>query len=178
MRQRAYGGATERRNTVKDMLQRMCENHEKINHDNGWIVEERNKHKVLTNEINQEDYWREIEGIDAAVFVPGHHNNMLDRGHLQYLAFGCLTVAPNIPECLPFGNRLVGYSDYLTLVPFKTECNYLKCKDDYSDLIKILTWKSIHSYAHPFSEMGENSKKLFKETCTPEAIGRWIASKL
>jgi len=178
MRQRAYGDAIERRNKVRELLEDYVTAHEKVNKEHGWVPTDKNTHKILTGIITQEDYWREIETIDLAVFVPGHHNNMLDRAHLQYLAFGCLTLAPNIPECLPFGHKLVGYDDLQTLVPQTTPCHYLRCRDDYSNLLTILTWKSIHSFQHPFVEMGMNAKQLFKDTCTPEAIGRWILEKI
>lgn len=178
MRQRSYGGAIERRNKVREMLEEYVSSHEKVNKDNGWVLTDKNTQKLLTGLVPQEEYWREIGNIDLAVFVPGHHNLMLDRAHLQYLAFGCPTIAPTIPECLPFGKKLIGYDDIQTLIPQTTHCHYLRCKDDYSNLLTMLTWKNLHSYQHPFLEMGMNAKKMFKETCTPEAIGKWIISKL
>lgn len=177
-RQRPYGGAVERRVRVQNILRRIADDHERLCQNNGWVVNDADKHKVFTDIIEQEEYWKEINNINIAVFVPGHHNNMIDRGHLQYLAFGCLTVSPDLPECLPFGRKLIGYDNFPKLMPQKTDAHYLKCKDDYSNLISIIMWNGIHSFVHPFSQISENAKTLFKETCTPEAIGRWIGSKL
>jgi hypothetical protein len=146
-RQRPYAGALERRIKVQKLLR-----------DNF-------KDDVLTDIIDQVKYWREINEIESSVFVPGQNNNMLDRGHLQYLAFGCYTISPYLPEILPY-NRLI--------VP---GVHYCQCKDDYSDLIDIIMQKKLNSNQTEYKEIGENAKKLFQETCTPEAIGKWIQSK-
>jgi len=177
-RQRPYGDATERRIKVQKTLKRLADDSDKLNAEHGWDVDDKSRHKILTGIIGQEDYWKEINDVDMAVFAPGYCNNMLDRAHLQYLAFGCLTVSPNIPEVLPFGKRLLGHDKFPNLMPQETNCHYLKCKDDYSDVISIVMWKGIHSFVHPFIQISENAKTLFKETCTPEAVGKWIQSKL
>ena len=177
-RQVPYGDAIERRTMVQAKLQKLVDDNDRLNKKHGWIVKDRDRYKILTGFIHQEDYWKEINNIDIAVFVPGHHNNMIDRGHLQYLSFGCLTISPDLPECLPFGKKLIGYDMWPQLIPTRTGCHYLKCKDDYSNLLNIIMWKGIHSFVHPFVEIGMNAKTLFKETCTPEAIGQWIKQHL
>ena len=165
-RQRPYGGALKRRIDVQKVLRSMVDDSDRINKEHGWVVDEKNSMMLLTDIINQEDYWREINDIDIAVFVPGHHNQMIDRGHLQYLAFGCYTISPLLPEILPFNNILV------------PGVHYAQCKDDYSDLINIIMSKHVNSNQTSYKDTGENAKKLFKKTCTPEAIGKWIQSKL
>jgi len=117
---------------------------------------------VLLSKIEQEDYWKEINKIKIAVFVPGYSNNMIDRGQLQYFAFGCCTISPNLPDILPFNNKIIDGK------------HYIKCKDDYSDLISIINNLKIEDSL----EIGRNAKSLFKNACIPEKIDQWIKSKL
>jgi len=162
-RQRPYAGALERRTKVQKMLlDQFGEKHIEMN-----FCEMPVDAGILTKQIAQIDYWKEVHNIGLAVFVPGHHNNMLDRGHIQYMALGCCTVSPRLPERLPF-NR--------TIDP---ELHYIQCPDDYSGLIELLN-KHRYSggYYEPWNSIGNNAKQLFKETCTPEAIGKWIKTKL
>jgi hypothetical protein len=136
-RQKAYARSFERREHIQKVLV--------INFSK----------KLLSSIINQIDYWRDINRIKIAVFVPGWCNNMIDRGQLQYMGFGCCTISPNLPEKLPFNNN--------------------QCKDDYSDLIETLNNKSFEIW---YTKIGKAAKSLFQKTCTPEAIGEWIGSKL
>jgi hypothetical protein len=152
-RQRPYCGALERRIRVQHILKT----------DFGATV--------LTELINQEDYWKEISRIKVAVFVPGQNNNMLDRGHIQYMAFGCCTISPNLPELLPsIANIYEGYH-CRAILPDK---HYIQCKDDYSDLSDIICRLSDDKC----KEIGDNAKKLFQETSTPEVLGEWIKKHL
>lgn len=121
---------------------------------------------VLTDLIDQVKYWREINEIDCAVFVPGQNEHILDRGNLQYLAFGCYTISPDLPEVLPFNRALV------------PGVHYARCKDDYSDLIDIIMRKRINSNPTSYKKIGDNAKQLFQETCTPKAVGEWIKKHL
>jgi hypothetical protein len=147
-RQRPYGGAIERRKFVQNLLVKDFPN------------------RVWVNIIPQEDYWKEISRINVAVFVPGFCNNMLDRGHLQYMAFGCYTLSPNIPEILPFNKKVL------------PGIHYSKCSNNYMDLTSLIWGKYLNSNQNRYFEIGLNAKKLFKETCTPKAIGEWIGVNL
>jgi hypothetical protein len=150
-RQRPYAGALARRKYVQALLNKL-------------YGEDRDR--VLINIIDQEEYWREINRIELAIFVPGFCNNILDRGHLQYLGFGCCTISPNLPEVLPFNK---------VLIPGE---HYIECKEDYTNLIDIIMTKRINSNQSKYKEIGENAKKLFQETSIPEKIGEWIGAHL
>lgn len=143
-RQRPYAGALQRRTDVQKLLK---------------------KHfSVQTGVIEQESYWREVPRILTSVFVPGYCNNMLDRGQFQYMAFGCATISPRLPERLPF-NR--------TLDP---GVHYVVCRDDYSDLIDIINGAMREK--DYLIQIGRNAKKLFGETSEPAKLGEWIAQNL
>jgi hypothetical protein len=144
-RQRHYGNAKERRNYVKMMLESKYRN-------------------ILTTQLAQFTYWFDIDNLFLAVFVPGFNNNMLDRAQFQYMAFGCCTISPRLPEILPFGNCLIPNE------------HYIMCRDDYSDLIDLIEFYSCCKEA--CFEMGQNAKKLFANTSIPLQIMKWIESKL
>ena len=120
---------------------------------------------VETNLLpNQISYWMDINNCLVAVFVPGATNNMLDRGQWQYMAFGCCTISPKLPELLPFNKILI------------PGVHYIHCNDDYSDLPEKIEW--CKQNREKCIEIGRNAKKLFLETSTPEKIVEWIALKL
>jgi len=145
MRQRFYGNATERRNTARNIL---------INKFPGLNIAQ----------VSQKEFWLEINNCFLPVFVPGWCNNMLDRGQFQYMALGCCTISPRLPECLPFGKKLIPNE------------HYIQCKDDYSDLIDLI--KFYECFRETCIEIGNNAKQLFEITSTPEAIGNWIGDRL
>jgi len=143
-RQRPYAGALQRRTDVQNLLK---------------------KHfKVQTVLLDQKLYLKEVSRILTSVFVPGYCNNMLDRAQFQYMALGCATISPNLPEMLPFNQ---------VLIPGK---HYIRCKDDYSDLVDIV--KGAACEQDYLKGIGNNAKKLFEETSTPEKLGEWIALHL
>lgn len=141
-RQRPYAGALQRRTAIQGLLYNKF------------------KHEVAFDLRGQEDYWKEINNVKVAVFVPGQNNNIYDRGHIQYMAFGCATISPNLPEVLPFNN---------TIIP---DIHYIRCNDDYSDLIEIIENLDIEKLKF----IGNNAKQLFKQSCTPEVLGKWITN--
>ena len=140
-RQRPYAGAAERRFKVQALLKRCYRD-------------------VQTELLEQVDYWREISKTGVSVFVPGQNNNIYDRGHAQYLAFGCATISPYLPEILPFNREIV--ENY----------HYVKCLDDYTDFPALID--DVLVKPDYLKQVGENAKKLFRETSTPGAIGNWI----
>ena len=94
MRQRSYGGATARRDKVRNQLVKTFGKDAK------------------TRKLDQDLYFLDVEDISLAVFVPGAQENMLDRGQFQYMALGVPTISPIIPELLTQGKFEAGV-DYL-----------------------------------------------------------------
>lgn len=146
-RQIAYGNASQRRSYVRNLLTKKY-------------------HKLLEHDIipKQIKYWESINDMLVAVCVPGQNNNMLDRGQLQLMAFGTCTISPNLPEYLPFNKQLM------------PDVDYIRCNDDYSDLIDKIEWVK----AHPKKaiDIGQNAKELFQQTSVPEKIEEWILFNL
>ena len=140
-RQRPYCGALERRTRVQRILHSCYRD-------------------VQTQLLDQVNYWSEISKISISIFVPGQNNHIYDRGHAQYLAFGCATISPHLPEVLPSKREII--ENY----------HYIKCLDDYSDFPTLIDQVLVKP--DYLKQVGENAKKLFNETSTPEAIGNWI----
>lgn len=141
-----YGNAMERRSFVQR------------------ILKEKYNRLVMTSRVLQSEYWKKINNCLVHVFVPGARNDMLDRGHVQYMAFGCCTIAPPIMDILPYEGRLV------------PEVHYVQCEPDYSDLIARIEW--CKSNRNVCVEIGKNAKQLFGETCVPEKLWDWIMNKV
>lgn len=147
--QRPYGNATERRNYVREIL------YKKYKSPNNLIY---------SPDYGQEDYWKLINNCLVHVFVPGCYNDMLDRGHIQYLAFGCCTISPKIVDLLPYSTKLV------------SGMHYIECKPDYSNLIEKIEWCKTHR--DDCIEIGMNARRLFEYSCTPKRLWEWILSKV
>jgi len=141
--QRPGGGAIERRTHVQSMLTRKY----------GALA-------VTNANSSQVEYWKKINNCLVHVFVPGACNNMLDRGHLQYLAFGCCTIAPKIIDMLPYYEKLVPGT------------HYVECRPDYSDLIDKIEW--VRSNRECAIEIGKNAKALFERSCEPDKLWNWV----
>ena len=105
-------------------------------------------------------FWEKINDCLISVCVPGQRNDSLDRGQFQYMAFGACTVSPNLSMVLPY------------MEPLEAGVHYVKCADDYSDLIEKIEWCKEHRAQ--CVEIGNNAKKLFWETCIPSAIWEWM----
>lgn len=123
-------------------------------------IKERYGDKVDTNISSQEIFWKEINNCLVSVCVPGARNNILDRGQLQYMAFGACTISPELDIILPY---------WLKPEPNK---HYIVCAEDYSDLIEKIEWCQDN-----FSEcrdIGAAAKNLFEQSCTPERVWEWI----
>lgn len=115
---------------------------------------------VLKREKNQVDYWKRINSCLVHVFIPGARLDILDRGHLQYMAFGCCTISPPIIDMLPYYRKL------------EPGIHYVQIKPDYSDLIDKVEWCK-HNRRQCI-EIGHNAQKLFNATCTPTSLRDWI----
>jgi len=142
-KQRPYGNAKERRILIHKNLKKVY----KENVD------------IVFND-SQQVFWDRINVCLAGVFVPGAYNNMMDRGHLQYLSFGCCTISPYIDDVFPFNKKLIPGVHYLT------------CRKDYSDLIPLIDW--CQNNKSTCIEIGKNAKEFFNETCKPLKVKEWI----
>ena len=81
---------------------------------------------------------------------------MIDRSVSQAFALGCPVITSYKPDLLPFGATW--------------DLCYIKCADDYSNLITTigLTADSV------YEEVAQRAKEQFKRYCTPEAIGKYL----
>ena len=120
--------------------------------------------KVITEKVKQIAFWRQVNDCLVAVCVPGQRPGILDRGHFQLMAFGCCTISTRILTRLPYGRRL------------DPGVHYLKCKDDWSDLVEKVEWCKANR--EKCRKIGENAKRLFLETSTPDKVWTWIRSVL
>jgi len=111
---------------------------------------------LLTSIVSQEQFFNEFGQIKCYIHSDGNHLGMIDRSVSQAFALGCPVITSYKPDLLPFGATW-------------DKC-YIKCSDDYSDLItKIgLTADSI------FIEVAQRAKEQFNKYCTPEAIGKYL----
>lgn len=147
--QRPYGNATERRNYVRKVLFKKYKPSKKY---------------IYSPDYQQEHYWKLINNCLVHVFVPGCYNDMLDRGHIQYLAFGCCTISPRIVDLLPYDTKLIPGT------------HYIECKSDYSNLVEKIEWCKKNRAR--CVEIGKNAQKLFDQSCTPKRLWEWILSKV
>ena len=141
--QKPRGAAVLRRNLVQKLLVETYNDKAKVNFVN-----------------NQEIFWATINDCLVHVCVPGARNDILDRGHLQAMAFGCCTISPKIPDCLAWNQELI------------SDVHYVICKDDYSDLLEKIEW--CRENRSSCVEIGRNAKRLFEETSTPDKLVEWI----
>lgn len=140
--QRPGAAAKRRRNTVK------------------WKLKKRYGEHVDTDITSRESFWKKINNCLVSVCVPGARNDILDRGQLQYMAFGACTISPELDITLSY---------WLKPEPNK---HYVVCADDYSDLIEKIEWcRDNHDKCR---EIGAVAKALFQAACTPDKIWKWI----
>jgi hypothetical protein len=109
---------------------------------------------------DQLTFWNKISHSLVSVCVPGARVDILDRGQLQYMAFGGCTVSPKLRIDLPFGRQLIANT------------HYLECANDWSNLVERV------EYAREHPELclmiGANAKRLFQDSLTEKALFRWI----
>jgi len=140
------GDAMERRESVRSMIQRKYGNLADVS---------------LTDQVS---FWRKISGCAVAIFVPGARIDILDRGQIQFMAFGACTISPALDSTLPF------------MRPVQAGVHYLRCADDFSILLTVVDWALGHK--DECLEVGANAARLFSETCLPWKIWRWIGECL
>jgi hypothetical protein len=105
---RIYGGATERRTQVLDMLK----DYSGVPVDFTFVI--------------QSNYFASMNDCRINVIVPGARNDILDRTHLQSFAYGIPVITPYISTILPFGMQ------------FEPNVDYIECASDFSDVIELI----------------------------------------
>ncbi len=145
-RQRLYGEGKDRRKRVQTMLRKAY------------------RDVVLTFLVPQQKYWREVSDCLTHVFVPGAREDILDRGMLQWLAFGVCVIAPKTSTRLPFGRKL------------ENGVHFVECRGDYTDLLEKVEWCREHREA--CKTIGAAAKELFQSCCTPERAWTWVSECL
>jgi len=111
---------------------------------------------AITHLTNVTEFWDQINSCLVSVCVPGARNDIIDRGHLQYLALGCCTISPEIIDVFP-GN--------VKLLP---GVHYLACNSDYSDLLDIIEYCKCNRQR--CMRIGLAARHFFSSHCTPEAF--------
>lgn len=157
--QRPYAGALKRRKHVREILI--------------YSYNPDNDNDLDFNITDQLTFWKKINNCLVSVCVPGQNNNMLDRGQLQQMFFGCCTISPELPEILPVKNFRTMYPSIVTQ-PFELDDMnaYIKCKGDYSDLIEKIEW--CKKNRKECIEIGHRAKKLCQKYLIPESLVSWI----
>jgi hypothetical protein len=142
--QRPYGNSIVRRRSIQDkMYSKYC---------NRFDIE-------ITGQV---EYWKKINDCMIGFFIPGQNNNILDRGQFQYMAFGCCTMSPNLPEILPYNKNL--------------NERYLPLENDYSDVDDMIQY-ALYNRGE-LRHIGDKAKQLFEETSTPEKLIKWIKQNI
>lgn len=109
---------------------------------------------------DQLTFWRKINGALVSVCVPGARIDILDRGQLQYMAFGAATISPRLSIDLPYGEQL------------QPGVHYLECRPDWSDLLQVIAFAE----ANPGEclRIGRNAQALFERTLSAKAVFDWM----
>lgn len=141
---------------------------------NGAAVDRRNHvHQLLRENFldvdvdsnsDQIGFWQAHERCLAAVCVPGATNNMVDRGHIELMGLGVCTVSPELTTLFPGRQCLIANR------------HYIKCADDYSDLVSIL--KRLESNPAICRRTGANARRFYEKNYTPQQYWKWILENL
>jgi hypothetical protein len=141
---------------------------------NGAAIDRRNLvHSLLNKNFNnvdilaeqdQLDFWKQHETCLTAVCVPGATNNMVDRGHIELIGLGVCTISPDLYTVFPNFSRL------------ESGKHYIKCKDDYSDLIDII--KDLQKNPTVAKIIGDNAKSFYENYYTPTKYWQWISENI
>lgn len=164
MKQRSYGDAVERRDNVRSMLVNEFEELVDTKHDDG-----------------QEEFWLKGSECLVSVHVPGRCNNMLDRAQFQLMGLGVCTISPLLPEI--FQNIVDSFGDPVKAHPLNFSeplegytgtggCQYIRCRDDYSDLKDIIQWCRRHR--ETCKGIGVCAKEFFQATATPRSVVQYM----
>jgi len=138
--QKPYGNALERRTKVQAMLKQSLGD------------------QVDIKIYDQKEYWNKCLNSRVSVLAPGNSNFMVDRAHMQLFGLGCPVITTKLPEYFPFWKQL------------EEGKHYIKCADDYSDLLSIIR----NVKKEELIEIGKNAQEFFFETSTPTKLVEWI----
>ena len=144
-RQQPYGDAVQRRS---NMLARLKSQY---------------AGRALTEILPQEEYWKAIDSELVQVFVPGCRPGILDRGHLQCMAFGHCTISATISDRLPCD----------VLIPGE---DYVVCADDYSDVFERVQWCADNRTE--CMQIGRNARDKFDRNCDPRKVVAYVGGML
>lgn len=112
---------------------------------------------------NLEAYWMRASRGGAVVCVPGTNNHNLDRGQWQLMGLGVCTISPDIFSA-PLGVRP------------EPGVHYVRCRDDYADLVEQVEWCLTHRAA--CDEIGTQAAEFFRNRGTPGAIWSYVKRRV
>lgn len=141
------GAATERRSRVHQLLKESY----------GELVD-------TDVDCDQLEFWELHKSALASICVPGATNNMADRGQTELLGLGVCTISPEIKTIFPYDKVL------------KPNFHYIKCNDDYSDLVDIV--KKLQKDPDKSLRIGKNARRFYEKYYFPEVYGKWIIKKV
>jgi len=113
-----------------------------------------------TARTTKQTFWGKVKNCLVSVCVPGARDDILDRGQLQYWAFGACTISPKINIVLPWGQSP------------QPGVHYVECAADHSDIIEKIEW--CRSNRDACRRIGAAAKELFIACCVPQAVWKWI----
>jgi len=116
--------------------------------------------QVDTSFTGRKAFWKKVNKCLVSVCVPGARNDILDRGQLQYMAFGACTVSPPLDVVLPYWTEL------------KPDEHYIACREDYSDVLNVIE-DCIHN-REKCIKIGTQAKQAFLNYCTPGKVIEWL----
>ena len=115
---------------------------------------------LIWQPTSKQRFFENISDCLVSICVPGARNDMLDRGHGQYMFFGVCTISPKLVTYLSYGKQP------------EAGIHYVECQPDYSDLIEKIEW--CRNNPEECIQIGKNAKKLMEETSLPEKQVEWI----
>lgn len=142
---------------------------------NGAATERRNYvHQLLLNSYGDEvdtnvdcdqwQFWEMHKNALVSVCVPGATNNMADRGQTELFGLGVCTVSPEIKTLFPYNKQPT------------PNYHYIKCKDDYSDLINVIN--KLKKNPERTIRVAANARRFFEKYYTPEVYAKWILREI
>jgi hypothetical protein len=143
--QRAYGNATQRRTAVREAVQK----------EYGSKAD-----CALSDQVS---FWKKMSDCLVSVCVPGQRISILDRGQMQYFAFGGCTISPVLDTCLIRSEVVPGV-------------HYIACHGDFSNLRETIEWCRAHR--QDCVTIGRRAKQLFLQNCTPASLTQFVLQSL